>query len=126
MVRDDMESGIVTSYKNKGIIIPELISLPFFLRSSNICLKLFFRQIFLKSIYFSSCKIPENQESASLMVTSKVMSYTDYTMTPCIQKVFIATYINFVYDRQCIIIMLIHIYVVYDSRRTLFDFWEQM
>ena len=34
-----MESGIVTSYKNKGIIIPELISLPFFLRSSNICLK---------------------------------------------------------------------------------------
>ena len=56
MVRDDMESGIVTSYKNKGIIIPELISLPFFLRSSNSCLKkLFFRQIFLKSIYFSSC-----------------------------------------------------------------------
>ena len=35
----------------------------------------------------------------------------------------------FVYDRQCIIInnkfMLIHTYVVYDSRRTLFDFWEQ-
>ena len=89
-----MESGIVTSYKNKGIIIPELISLPFFLRSSNICLKkLFFRQIFLKSIYFSSCKIPENQESASLMVTNKDMSYTDYTMTPCIQKVFIAAYI---------------------------------
>ena len=26
-----MESGIVTSYKNKGIIIPELVSLPFFL-----------------------------------------------------------------------------------------------
>ena len=94
MVRDDMESGIVTSYKNKEIIIPELISLLFSLRSSNICLKkLFFRQIFLKSIYFSSCKLPENQESASLMVTNKVMSYTDYTMTPCIQKVFIATYI---------------------------------
>ena len=54
---------------------------------------LFFRQIFLKSIYFSSCKIPENQESASLMVTNKVMTYTDYTMTPFIQKVFIATYI---------------------------------
>ena len=83
----------------------------------------FFRQIFLKSIYFSSCKIPENQESTSLMVTNKVMSYTDYTMTPSIQKVFIATCI-------CIwstmyIIMLIHTYVVYDSRRTLFDFWEQ-
>ena len=73
-----MESGIVTSYKNKGIIIPEFISLPFFLRSSNICLK----------NYFSSCKIPENQESASIMVTNKVMSYTDYTMTPCIRKVF--------------------------------------
>ena len=85
---------------------------------------LFFRHIFLKSIYFSSYKIPENLESASLMVTNKVMSYTDYTMSPCIQKVFIATYI-FVYDRQCIIIMLIHTYVVYDSRRTLFDFWEQ-
>ena len=85
-----MESGIVTTYKNKGIITPELISLPFFLRSSNICLKivkLFLRQIFLKSIYFSSCKIPENQESASLMVTNKVMPYTDYTMAPCIQKV---------------------------------------
>ena len=83
-----MESGIVTSYKNKGIIIPELISLPFFLRSSNICLK-----FSLRAFNFSSCKIPENQESASLMVTNKVMSYTDYTMTPCIQKVFIATYI---------------------------------
>ena len=55
--------------------------------------KLFFRQIFLKSIYFSSCKIPENQKSASLMVTNKVMSYTDCTMTPCLQKVSIATYI---------------------------------
>ena len=31
----------------------------------------------------------------------------------------------FVCDQQCIIIMLIHTYVVYDSRRTLFDFWEQ-
>ena len=57
MVRDDMESGIVMLYKNKGIIISELISLPFFLRSSNILFKkLFSRQIFLKSIYFSSCK----------------------------------------------------------------------
>ena len=48
-------------------------------------------------------------------------------MTPCIQKVFIATILQLciVYDRQCIIIMLIHTYVVDDSRRTLFDFWEQ-
>ena len=88
-----MESGIVTTYKNKGIITPELISLPFFLMSSNICLKNCFSDNFFKSIYFSSCKIPENRESASLMVTNKVMPYTDYTMTPCIQKVFIATYI---------------------------------
>ena len=85
---------------------------------------MFLRQIFLKSIYFSSCKIPENQESASLMVTNKVMPYTDYTMTPCIQKVFIATYI-FVNDWQCIIIMIIHTFVVYDSRRTLYDFGEK-
>ena len=53
--------------------------------------KLLFIQIFIKSIYFSSCKIHENQESASLMVTNKFLSYTDYSMTPCIQKVFIAT-----------------------------------
>ena len=41
-----MESGIVTSYKNKGIIIPELILLPFFLRSSIICLK--YQGVFVK------------------------------------------------------------------------------
>ena len=28
------------------------------------------------------------------MVTNKVMPYTDYSMTPCIQKVFIATYMS--------------------------------
>ena len=37
---------------------------------------------------------------------------------------FIATYI-FVNDCQCIIIMIIHTYVVYDSRRTLYDFGEK-
>ena len=90
MVRDDMESGIVMSYKNKGIIIPELISLPFFFMSSNICLKNCFSDKFsLRPYIFPHAT--ENQESASLMVTNKVMSYTDYTMTPCIQKVFIAT-----------------------------------
>ena len=123
MVRDDMESGIVTSYKNKGIIIPELISLPFFLRSSNICLKtLFFRKIFLKSIYFSSCKFPKNQESASLMVTKLCLILTTPWLP--VYKRFLLQHI-FVYDRQWIIIVLIHTYVVYDSRRTLFDFWEQ-
>ena len=83
--------------------------------------KLFLRQIFLKSIYFSSSKIPENQESASLMVTNKVMPYTDYTMTPCIQKVFIATYI-FVTDWQCTIIMIIHTYVVWFEKDPIW-FW---
>ena len=90
-----MESGIVTSYKNKGIIIPELISLPIFLRSSNICLKkiVFSDKFSLRVFSFPYAKFLKNQESASLMVTNKVMSYTDYTMTPCIQEVFIATYI---------------------------------
>ena len=90
-----MESSIVTTYKNKGIITPELISLPFVLRSSNICFKkLFFRQIFLKGIYFSSCKIPENQESASL--DGSKQSYAAYwlhNVAACIQKVLIAKYI---------------------------------
>ena len=54
---------------------------------------MYFRQIFLKSMYFSSCKIPQNQESASLTVLNEVLPYTGYTMTPCMQKVFIATYI---------------------------------
>ena len=84
--------------------------------------KLFFRQIFLKSIYFSSCKIPENQESASLMVTKLCLILTTPWLP--VYKRFLLQHI-FVYDRQCIIIMLIHTYVVYDSRRTLFDFWEQ-
>ena len=91
-----MESDIVTSYKNKGIITPELDLIAFLFEVFKYLFKkLFFRQIFLKSIYFSSCKIPENQESASLIVTNKVMSYTDYRymITPCIQMVFIATYI---------------------------------
>ena len=82
--------------------------------------KLFFRQTFLKNIYFSSCKIPENQESASLLgIQTKLCLILTTPWPP-----FLLQHI-FVYDRQCIIIMLIHTYVVYDSRRTLFDFWEQ-
>ena len=52
---------------------------------------MYFRQIFLKSMYFSSCKISENHESASLTVLNEVLPYTGYPMTLCIQKVFIAT-----------------------------------
>ena len=52
-----MESGIVTSYKNKGIIIPELISLPFFLRSSNIYLKnCFSDKLSLRTFIFPHAK----------------------------------------------------------------------
>ena len=46
-----------------------------------------------RAFIFPHAKFLKNQESASLMVTNKVMSYTDYTMTPCLQKVSIATYI---------------------------------
>ena len=88
-----MESGIVTSYKNKGIIILELISLPFFLRSSNICLKNCFSDKFsLRAFIFPHAKFVKTR-NLHLLWLQTVMSYTDYTMTPCIQKVFIATYI---------------------------------
>ena len=44
-------------------------------------------------MYFSSCKIPEYQESAYLTVLNKVLPYTGYIMTRCMQKGFIASYI---------------------------------
>ena len=77
---------------------------------------MYFRQFFLKSMYFSSFKIPENQESASLTVLSEGTPYTGYTMTLCMQKVFIAKYICLC-DNS-------HIRVS-DPRRTLFDSGEQ-
>ena len=64
--------------------------------------KLFFRQIFLKSIYFSSCKIPENQESASPMVINRVCLILTTPWLPVYKK-FLLQHI-FVYDWQCIII----------------------
>ena len=54
---------------------------------------MYFRQFCLQNMYFSSYKIPENQESASLTVLNKVLPYAGYTMTRCMEKVFIATYI---------------------------------
>ena len=71
---------------------------------------------FLKSMYFSSRKIPENQESASLTVLNEVLPYTGYTMTPCMQKVLL---------QHIFVYVIIHTYVVFDLRRTLFDFGEQ-
>ena len=47
-----MESGIVTTYENKAKITPELISLPFFLKSSNICSKNCFQTKFSKEQLF--------------------------------------------------------------------------
>ena len=63
-------------------------------KCTHYLLHMYFRQFFLKSMYFSSCKIPENQESASLTILNKVLAYTGYTMTRCMQKVFIAAYIR--------------------------------
>ena len=63
------------------------------LKCTHYLFHMYFRQFFLKSMYFSSCKIPENQESSSLTVLNKVLPYTGYTMTRCMQKDFIAAYI---------------------------------
>ena len=46
-----------------------------------------------------------------LTVLNGVLPYIGYTMTPCIQ--------NFVH-------VMIHTYVVFDPRRTLFDYGEQI
>ena len=115
MVRDDMESGIVTSYKNKGIIIPELISLPFFLRSSNICLKNWFSDKFsLRAFIFPHAKFLKTRNLHLLWLQTKLCLILTTPWLP-VYKMFLLQHI-FVYDRQCIFIMLIHTYVVYDSR----------
>ena len=72
MVRDYMESGIVTSYKNKGIIIPKLISLPFFFRSSNICLKNCFSDKFsLRTFIFPHAKFLKTRNLHPLWLQTK-------------------------------------------------------
>ena len=61
-----MESGIVTIYKNKGIITPELISLPFFLRSSNICFKKCFSDnFFLRAFIYPHAKFLKTRNPIS-------------------------------------------------------------
>ena len=118
-------SGIVTSYKNKGILIPELISLPFFLRSSYICLKNCFSDKFsLRAFIFPHAKFLKTRNLHLLWLQTKLCLILT-TPWLLVYKRFLLQHI-FVYDRQCIIIMLIHKYVVYHgSIRTLFDFWEQ-
>ena len=85
--------------------------------------KLFFRQIFLKSIYFPHAKFLKTRDLHLFWLQTKLCLLLTTPWLPVYIR-FLLQHI-FVYDRQCIIIMLIHTYVVYDSRRTLFDFWEQ-
>ena len=52
-----MESGIVTTYKNKGIITPELISLPFFFEVFKYLFKnRFSDKFFLRAFIFPHAK----------------------------------------------------------------------
>ena len=68
-----MESGIVTTYKNKGIITPELISLPFFLMSSNICLKnCFSDKFFLRAFIFTHAKFLKTRNLHLLWLKTKL------------------------------------------------------
>ena len=85
--------------------------------------KLFFRKIFLKSIIFPHAKFLKTKNLNHLWLQTKLcLILTTPWLT--VYKRFLLQHIC-VYDRQCIIIMLIHTYDVYDSGRTLFDFWEQ-
>ena len=94
MVRDDMESGIVTSYKSKGIIIPELISLPFFLRSSNICLKNCFSDKFsLRAFIFPHAKFLKTRNLHLLWLQTKLCLILTTPWLPVYKRFFIATYI---------------------------------
>ena len=87
-----MEIGIVTSYKNKGIIIPELISLPFFLRSSNICLKNCFSDKFsLRAFIFPHAKSLKTRNLHLLWLQSYVLYWLHHDSLYI--KGFIATYI---------------------------------
>ena len=73
MVRDDIESGIVSTYKNKGITTPELISLPFLLRSSNICLKnCFSDNFFLRAFIFPHAKFLKTRNLHLLWLQTKL------------------------------------------------------
>ena len=87
--------------------------------------KLFFRQIFLKSIlFFLMQKFLKTRNLHLLWLQTKLCLILTTPWLP-VYKRFLLQHI-FVYDRLCVIIMLIHTFVVYDSRRTLvFDFWEQ-
>ena len=97
----------------------------FFLRSSNICLKNCFSDKFsLRAFIFPHAKFLKTRNLQHLLwLLTKLCLILTTPWLP-VYKRFLLQHI-FVYDRQCIIIMLIHTYAVYDSRRTLFDFWEE-
>ena len=63
------------------------------LKCTYYVLNMYFRQFFLKSMYFSSWKISENQESVSLTVLNEVLPYTGLYNDSPYSKGFIAAYI---------------------------------
>ena len=84
------------------------------LKCTQCLLHMYFRQFFLKSMYFSSCKIPENQKSVSYLQFYLILA----TQWLPVYKRFLLQHI-FVH-------VIIHTYVVFDPRRTLFDYGEQI
>ena len=103
MVRDDMERGIVTIYKNKGTNTYELISLPVFLRSSNICWKKCFSDnFFLRAFIFPHAKFLKTRNLHLLWLQTKLCLILTTSWLP-VYKRFLLQHI-FVYDWQCIII----------------------
>ena len=110
--------------QEQGIIIPELISLPFLFEAFKYLFKKMFSDKFsLRAFIFPHAKFLKTRNRHLLWLQTKLCLILTTPWLP-VYKTFLLQHI-FVYDRQCIIIMLIHTYVVYDSRRTLFDFWEQ-
>ena len=77
----------------------------------------------LRAFIFPHAKFLKTRNLHLLWLQTKLCLILTTPWLP-VYKRFLLQHI-FVYDRQCIIIMLIHTYVVYDSGRTLFNFWEQ-
>ena len=76
----------------------------------------------LRAFIFPHAKFMKTRNLHHLWLQTKLSLILTTPWLP-VYKRFLLQHI-FIYDQQCIIIMLIHTYVVYDSRRTRFDFWE--
>ena len=85
--------------------------------------KLFFRQIFLRAFIFPHAKFLKTRNLYLLWLLTKFCLILTTPWLP-VYKRFLLQHI-IVYDWQSIIIMIIHTYVVYDSRRTIFNFGKQ-